>query len=433
MNILEIIEKKKNKEALTKEEIQYFIDGFIKGEIKDYQASALLMAIVINDMNNDEIVNLTNSMLYSGDIIDLSQIKGIKSDKHSTGGVGDKVTLVLAPLLASANATISKMSGRGLGHTGGTIDKLEAIPGFQVEIPLEEFVSLVNKNKIAIVGQTGNLVPADKKLYALRDVTGTVQSIPLIASSIMSKKLASGADTILLDVKVGKGAFMKDLKQAEKLSKTMVEIGKSLNKDVKAVITDMNQPLGYAIGNALEIKEVIDTLHGNGPKDLTEICLKLGAIMLVQAKIETDVEKAYTILEANLHNEKAFNKFKVFVAAQHGDTTYIDTPEKFSEPKTVLEIVSDKEGYLHEVNALELGQVALELGAGRHTKEDNIDFSAGIVLKHKINDYINKGDIVGTLYTNKEVDNKIIEKFKAALIYSEHQNPNTALIKEIIS
>lgn len=433
MNIIEILEKKKNKEKLSKEEIEYFVEGFTKGEVKDYQASALLMAIVINGMDNEETTNLTIAMLNSGDKVDLSSIKGIKSDKHSTGGVGDKVSLVLAPLLASAGAIVSKMSGRGLGHTGGTIDKLEAIPGFRTEIDMQEFIDIVNKDGIAIIGQTGNLVPADKKLYALRDVTATVQSIPLIASSIMSKKLASGADTILLDVKVGKGAFMKTLDQAKELSTTMVEIGKSLNRDVKAVITDMNQPLGYAIGNSLEIKEVIETLHGNGPMDLNVLCCRLGAIMLVQAKVCDDLEIAYNILFSNLHNEKAFEKFKVFVKAQGGDVSYIEHPEKFAVAKNIVEVKSDNEGYLYEMDALKIGQVALELGAGRHTKEDSIDFSAGIVLKHKTNDQIKKGDVIGTLYSNKEITNGLIEMFKESLIINDQKNDDVELIKTIIS
>jgi len=433
MNIVDVIEKKRDKQALTKEEINYFIDGFVKGEIKDYQASALLMAIVLNGMSNQETVDLTNAMLYSGDISDLSSIPGLKCDKHSTGGVGDKVSLVLAPLLASANATIAKMSGRGLGHTGGTLDKLEAIPGFRIELSTEEFLETLKKHHLSIIGQSGNIVPADKKLYALRDVTGTVQSIPLIASSIMSKKLASGSDTILLDVKVGKGAFMKDEAQARELAHTMVDIGKSLNKDVKAVITDMNQPLGYAIGNSLEVIEVIDTLHNKGPQDLTEISLKLGAIMLVQVKIVANEEEGYNLLKSKLEDGSAFNKFREMVIAQGGDVSVIDDPSKFVKAKYSSDIKSSKAGYLHEIDALKVGHVALELGAGRHKKEDAIDYAAGIILKHKVNDKIEVGEVIGTLYSDKEIPESLEDLFKESLSITDTKNEDTSLIKEIIT
>lgn len=432
MNIIEIIEKKRDKQKLSKEEIEYFINGYVNEEIKDYQISSLLMAIVLNGMNTEETAQLTNSMLYSGDVVDLSSIDGIKSDKHSTGGVGDKVSLVLAPLLASANAKVSKMSGRGLGHTGGTLDKLEAIPNFNISLTIPQFIEQVNNIGIAIIGQTGNLVPADKKLYALRDVTGTVQSIPLIASSIMSKKLASGSDAILLDVKVGEGAFMKTLEDAKELAKTMVAIGKELNKDVKAVITDMNQPIGYAIGNSLEVIEAIQTLQGNGPKDLEEICLQLGAIMLVQAQKTENVNEAYQILKANLTNNKAFNKFVELVEAQGGDTSYIITPDKFEKSRNIIEVKANKAGYIEQIHALSIGTLALELGAGRHTKEDSIDYSAGIVFSKKVNEYVAVNDTIAYLHSNKDISTKMITALQDAVIISDEKNNNTKLIKQII-
>lgn len=432
MNIIEIIGKKRDKQALTKEEINYFIEEYVAGNIKDYQASALLMAIQLNGMDINETIALTNAMLHSGDIIDLSGISGIKSDKHSTGGVGDKVTLVLCPLLASCGAKIAKMSGRGLGHTGGTIDKLEAIPHYQVDISIKRFIKQVNDINIAIVGQTGNLVPADKKLYALRDVTGTVGSIPLIASSIMSKKLASGTDTILLDVKVGQGAFMKNIEEARALSKLMIEIGENLNRDVKAVITDMDQPLGYAIGNALEVKEVIDTLHGNGPEDLTTLCLELGAIMLVQAQIYQDKKAARKALEANLYNGKGFDKFVELVKAQKGDTSVILDPSRFSDAKKSKAIKSPQSGYLNKMDALKIGQVALELGAGRHQKEADIDFAAGIVLAKKVNDYIEKGEVIAHLYSDKTISKELQNDFIDALVLSKKADGNEKLIFDII-
>lgn len=432
MNIVEIIGKKRDKEELTKEEIAYFVNGYANDEIKDYQISALLMAIQLNGMNVAETVALTDAMLHSGDIIDLSSIKGIKSDKHSTGGVGDKVTLILCPLLASCGAKVAKMSGRGLGHTGGTIDKLESIPNYQVDISVDKFIKQVNDINISIVGQTGNLVPADKKLYALRDVTGTVASIPLIASSIMSKKLASGADTILLDVKVGQGAFMKNIKEAKALSKLMINIGESLDRDVKAVITDMDQPLGYAIGNTLEVKEVIETLHGDGPKDLTELCLELGSIMLVQAQIHKNKKEAYKALKTNLDNGKGFEKFVELVKAQNGDTSVILDPSQFEEAKNIVAVKSKKSGYLNKMDALLVGQVALELGAGRHNKEEFIDFAAGIVLEKKVNDYIEKGDVIAYLHSDKKITTELINDFTEAIVLTDKANGNEKLILDVI-
>ena len=343
MNIVEIILAKKDKKALTKEQIHFFIKGLVDKTIENYQVSALLMAITLNGMTSEETAYLTEEMRVSGEVWDLSDIPGLKIDKHSTGGVGDKVSLILGPMVASCGAKMAKMSGRGLGHTGGTLDKMESIPGMKINMSKEDFKKQVNEIGIAIIGQDKNIDPADKMLYELRDVTGTVESIPLIASSIMSKKLASGADCILLDVKCGNGAFMKNYEDAKKLAVEMVNIGKQLNKDVKAEITDMNQPLGKAVGNNLEIKEVIETLKGNGPKDLEEICISSGAVLLVQAKIYQNKEDAKKAIIENVKNGKAFEKFKEFVKAQGGDIEYIDHPEKFPVSKNLIEIKSENE------------------------------------------------------------------------------------------
>ena len=415
MDILDIIGKKRDKKELTKEEIHYFIKHYVDGEIKDYQASALLMAIYLNGMNDLEISYLTDEMKNSGDTLDLSDIPGIKVDKHSTGGVGDKVSLVLGPMVASLGAKLAKMSGRGLGHTGGTLDKLESIPGCRIDLSEEEFKKQVREIGIAIIGQNEELDPADKKLYALRDVTGTVASIPLIASSIMSKKLASGADSILLDVKFGSGAFMKNMKDARKLAVTMVNIGKNLGKDVKAEVTDMDQPLGYAVGNNLEVKEVIDTLHGHGPKDLTELCLNSGSIMLVQAKIFNNVNDAKIALKENIQNGKAFEKFVEFISRQGGDKEYLYHPEKFEVASNIIELYSKKAGYVNRIDALTIGESSMKLGGGRETLDDIIDMSAGIVLNKKIGDKVEKGELIATLYTNKdnteEIEKNVIEAF----------------------
>ncbi len=416
MRMVDIIIKKKESKELTSEEISFFVKGFTSGEIPDYQASALAMAICFNGMNKREIGILTDEMLHSGDVIDLSAIVGKKVDKHSTGGVGDKTSLVLGPLVASCGVKLAKMSGRGLGHTGGTLDKLESIPGVTIEISEKDFFKQVNEIGIAIVGQTGSLVPCDKKLYALRDVTGTVNSIPLIASSIMSKKLASGSDTILLDVKFGSGAFMKDLDSARTLARTMVDIGDELNRDTRAIITDMNQPLGLAIGNNLEVIEAINTLNGNGPKDLVELCINAGAIMLVQAECVSSIEEGKIMLEGNIKNGKALEKLAQMVKAQGGDESYIYHPEKFEKAKFIIDVKSNKFGYIKEINALEIGEAAMKLGAGRATKEDTLDFSAGIVLEKKVGDVVNIGDTLAKVYSNKEnidsILNEVIESFK---------------------
>ena len=413
----DIIIAKRDKKPLSKEDIHFFIKGYIEGKIPDYQVSALLMAIVLNGMNEEEISILTEEMRTSGDVWDLSDIPGLKVDKHSTGGVGDKVSLILGPMIASCGAKLAKMSGRGLGHTGGTLDKMESIPGMKVNLTKEQFKKQVKEIGIAIIGQDEHIDPADKKLYALRDVTGTVQSIPLIASSIMSKKLASGADCILLDVKCGKGAFMKTYEDAKKLATEMVNIGKNLKKDVKAEITDMNQPLGKAVGNNLEIKEVIETLKGNGPKDLVEICLSSGAILLQQAKIFTNRDEARKALEENIKNGKAFEKFKEFVKAQGGDVEYIDHPEKFPVSKNLIEIKSEHEGYIKTIDALTIGLGSCHLGGGRMKLTDVIDMSAGIYLNKKVGDFVKKGELLCTLHTNKDNVESIVEQVKKAYIF----------------
>ena len=419
MDIIQIISDKRDGKTLTKEQIHFFIKEYINKKIEDYQASSLLMAITINGMNSEETANLTEEMRVSGDVWDLSDIPGLKVDKHSTGGVGDKVSLILGPMIASCGAKLAKMSGRGLGHTGGTLDKMESIPGMKVNLTKEEFKKQVKEIGIAIIGQDEHIDPADKKLYALRDVTGTVQSIPLIASSIMSKKLASGADCILLDVKCGKGAFMKTYEDAKRLATEMVNIGKNLKKDVKAEITDMNQPLGKAVGNNLEIKEVIETLKGNGPKDLVEICLSSGAILLQQAKIFTDRDEARKALEENIKNGKAFEKFKEFVKAQGGDVEYIDHPEKFPVSKNLIEIKSEHEGYIKTIDALTIGLGSCHLGGGRMKLTDVIDMSAGIYLNKKVGDFVKKGELLCTLHTNKDNVDPIIEQVKKAYVFQD--------------
>ena len=412
----DIIIAKRDKKTLSKEDIHFFIKGYIEGKIPDYQVSALLMAIVLNGMNEEEISILTEEMRTSGDTWDLSEIPGLKVDKHSTGGVGDKVTLILGPMIASCGAKLAKMSGRGLGHTGGTIDKMEAIPGMKTFLTKEDFIKQINKIGLAVISQDDKLVPADKKIYALRDVTGTVESIPLIASSIMSKKLAIGTDCILLDVKWGEGAFMKTVERANELANCMVKIGKSFNKDVRAEITDMNQPLGMAIGNILEIKECIETLQGRGPPDLNEICLSSGAILLEQSKIFKNRDEARKVLEENLKNGKAYNKFREFVIAQGGDVEYCDHPEKFAVAKNLIQIKSKSSGYIKSIKALEIGTASMKLGGGREKLGDIIDMTAGIMLNKKVGDKIEKDELLCTLHTNKENVDNIIKMVEDAFI-----------------
>ena len=411
MRMIDLIQKKQHRQELTEEEIKWMIDQYTSDVIPDYQMSAMAMAIYFNGMNNDERSALTMAMVESGDQIDLSDIEGVKVDKHSTGGVGDTTTLVLAPLVASVGVPVAKMSGRGLGHTGGTIDKLEAIPGFHVELSQQDFTELVNKNKVAVVGQSGNLTPADKKLYALRDVTGTVESIPLIASSIMSKKIASGADAIVLDVKTGAGAFMKNVEQAKELAETMVNIGKSVGRQTMAVISDMSQPLGNAIGNGLEVKEAIDTLKGHGPEDLTELCLVLGSQMAYLGGAADSLEEARTLLEANLKNGKALEVFKTFVEAQGGDASVADNPETVLPVASYTkEVLADQDGVVSEIIADQIGIAAMMLGAGRETKESQIDLSAGLYLHKKVGDKVSAGESIATLYSNKAISDEVGER-----------------------
>jgi len=414
----ELIAKKVEGLPLTQPEITYFIQGYTQGTIPDYQVASLLMAIKFKGMNDREIADLTYAMIHSGEVIDLTSIQGIKADKHSTGGVGDKTSLVLGPLVAAAGLKIAKMSGRGLGHTGGTLDKLEAIPGMSITRTQKQFVEQVNRIGLSIIGQTATLVPADKKLYALRDVTGTVQSVPLIASSIMSKKLASGADTILLDVKFGSGAFMKTLNDARGLAKAMVKIGKAMNKDTRAILTDMDQPLGFAIGNILEVKEAIDTLRGQGPTDFTELCLYAGAMMLMQGGRVKTLTEGKRLLKNLIINGQAFEKFKSFIGAQGGDTRYIDDPSKFEQSAHRIDITSDVNGYVESLNALSLGEIAMKLGAGRATKDDTIDYTAGIVLKKKIGDEVHQGDVLAVMHTNLNETNELMKALKDSFTVS---------------
>ena len=404
MRMVDLIAKKRDGQSLSKEEIEWIVTGYTNGEIPDYQMSALTMAIFYQDMTDQEITNLTLAMANSGDVVNLENIEGIKVDKHSTGGVGDTTTLVLAPLVASVGVPVAKMSGRGLGYTGGTLDKLEAIPGFQIELSEEKFVELVNESKVAVIGQSGNLAPADKKLYALRDVTATVDSIPLIASSIMSKKIAAGADAIVLDVTTGDGAFMKNLEDAKRLASTMVQIGKLANRQTMAVISDMSQPLGEAIGNSLEVVEAIETLQGKGPKDLEEMCYVLGSQMVVLAKKADTLEQAREMLEEALHSGKAFAKFKEMVANQGGDVSVIDHPEKLLTAKYEIELPAKQSGVITKLVANELGIAAMMLGAGRKTKEDTIDFAVGLKLRKKVGEAIQEGESVLTIYANQPAE-----------------------------
>ena len=432
MRMIDIIEKKRDGKSLTKEEIEFFVNGYTHGEVPDYQASSLAMAIFFQDMNDEERAALTMSMVNSGEKIDLSDINGIKVDKHSTGGVGDTTTLVLAPLVAAVGVPVAKMSGRGLGHTGGTIDKLESVKGFNVEISEKDFIKLVNDNQVAVIGQSGNLTPADKKLYALRDVTGTVNSIPLIASSIMSKKIAAGADAIVLDVKTGSGAFMKTLDDAEALAHAMVRIGNNVGRNTMAIISDMSQPLGNAIGNALELKEAIATLKGNGPKDLTELVLTLGSQMVVLAEQATSLDEARQMLIDAIKTGKALNKFKTFLSNQGGDDSIVDSPEKLPSAKYQVEFKAKKDGYITEIIANEIGVASMMLGAGRQTKEDVIDLGVGIVLNKKVGEHVEKGENILTIHTNtKKIDDILNKLDNSITIDSKGEAPT--LIHKIIT
>ncbi|QBK25804.1 pyrimidine-nucleoside phosphorylase [Ureibacillus thermophilus] len=433
MRMVDIIEKKRDGKELSTEEIQFFVKGYTEGTIPDYQAASLLMAIYFQDMTERERTDLTLAMVESGDTIDLSLIEGIKCDKHSTGGVGDKVTLCLSPMVAACGVPVAKMSGRGLGHTGGTIDKLESIPGFQVELTSEQFIQQVNDIKMAVVSQSGNLTPADKKIYALRDVTGTVPSIPLIASSIMSKKIASGADAIVLDVKVGEGAFMKTVKEAEELAHAMVTIGNRVGRKTIAILSDMSQPLGYAVGNALEVKEAIDVLKGEGPEDVKELCLTLGSYMVFLSGKAPSIEKAREMLKDVLNSGKGLETFKAFIKAQGGNTAIVDHPKLLPQAKYKIEIPAEQSGYIKKIVANEIGVAAMLLGAGRETKDSSIDLSVGIVLNKKVGDFVEKGETLATIYSNKENIEEIKEKIYSNILVINDKVDKPALIKGIIA
>ena len=406
MRMVDVIIKKRNGLELSEEEIRFFVEGFTSGEIPSYQASSLAMAILFKGMNKKEIGILTDAMLHSGETIDLSSIEGIKVDKHSTGGVGDKTSLVLGPLVAACGVKLAKMSGRGLGHTGGTLDKLESIPGCKIGLSREEFINQVNKYGLAIVGQTGNLVPADKKLY--------------------------GSDTILLDVKFGSGAFMKDIDQARLLARTMVDIGDHLHRDTRAILTDMDQPLGLAIGNSLEVIEAINTLNGKGPSDLVELCLGAGAIMLMQAKKTSSIEEGRKLLQEKIDNKEALEKLCDLVRAQGGDESYIRDPSKFEKAKYIIAIKAENEGYVKQINALEIGDSAMRLGAGRATYDDVIDPSSGIVLSKKVGDKVNVGDVLCTVYTNKEDNASILKDIHDSFKLSNDIVKINPIIYEVI-
>ena len=409
MRMVDLIEKKRDGKTLTKNEIDYIITNYTNNQIPDYQLSALLMAIFYQDMTDEEITNMTLAMANSGDVIDLTSLNGIKVDKHSTGGVGDTTTLILAPLVASVGVTVAKMSGRGLGYTGGTLDKLEAIPGFKIELSDEEFIRIVNESQVAVIGQSGNLAPADKKLYALRDVTATVDSIPLIASSIMSKKIAAGADAIVLDVTTGDGAFMKNIEDARRLAKTMTSIGKLANRQTIAVISDMSEPLGEAIGNSLEVVEAIETLQGNGPEDLIEMCYVLGSQMVVLAKKADSVEEARLMLQEALTSGKALEKFKEMIQNQGGDIRVVEKPELLLTARYQVELPAKSAGLVSKIVANELGIAAMMLGAGRKTKEDAIDHAVGLKLHKKIGDSVQEGESLLTIYSNTEDLSQVVE------------------------
>lgn len=433
MRMVDLIEKKRNKEKLSKEEIDFIIKSYTAGEIPDYQMSALLMAIYFNKMDKEETLNLTLAMRDSGDILDLSEIKGIKVDKHSTGGVGDKTTLVLGPMLAACGLKLAKMSGRGLGHTGGTIDKMESIPGFKTSLSMEAFVKQVNELGIAITGQTGNLAPADKKIYALRDVTATVENISLIASSIMSKKLASGADSICLDVKVGSGAFMKTIEDAKKLASAMVEIGKGAGKSTIAIISEMDEPLGLAVGNSLEVREVIESLKGRGPKDLMELVYCLGSYMIKSAKPEVSLADARKMLEASITEGTALEKFKAFVKAQGGDENVANDYSLLNIAPRVIEVLSKEEGYVAHIQSDLIGHASMILGGGRQRKEDTIDYGVGIELNKKVSDKVLENELLAKIYVNDETNlASAIDDIYEAFRIEKEEIKEPVLIKEIV-
>jgi len=430
MRMVDLIEKKRDGFSLSTEEIEFIIKNYVNKKIPDYQMSSLLMAIYFVGMTNEESSALTKAILNSGETIDLSSVEGIKVDKHSTGGVGDKTTLVLGPLVASCGAKVAKLSGRGLGHTGGTLDKLESIEGLSINIAIDDFIKQVNKIGIAVAGQTAKITPADKMLYALRDVTATVPSIPLIASSIMSKKLASGSDVIVLDVKIGEGAFMKTIEDARELSKIMVNIGTSFGKKVVAFITDMSQPLGYAVGNRLEVKEAIETLKGHGPADLTELCVEIGSYMVYSGGITETLEAAKVLIQEKLNNHDAYKKQMELINYQGG---VIEDLETFINVKEIIEIKAEKAGYVKEIDALAIGLGAMKLGAGRETKDDPIDPDVGILLKKKVGDQVTVGETLALLYNNKDNIENVKEEVFNAFVITEEKVVKQSIIFEIIT
>ncbi len=421
MRAVDIIIKKKEGLALNEQEINFMINGYLSGEVADYQMSALLMAIVLKGTTHEEEVLLTKAMLESGDTIDLSKIDGICVDKHSTGGVGDTTTLVIAPILAALGLKVAKMSGRGLGHTGGTIDKLEAIPGFNTSLSEEHFFKEVNEIGLAVTGQTANIAPADKKIYALRDVTGTVEAVALIASSIMSKKLASGADVILLDVKVGEGAFMKTLKDAKKLARSMVDIGKSQGKKMVALLTDMEQPLGVAVGNSIEVIEAIETLKGKGPEDLKLLCFEICKEILLLTDKAKDEKEALRQVEDSVRSGKALKKLELMISAQGGNKAVINDYSLFGKAKELIEVKAEKSGYIKAIDALKIGEASGILGAGRIKKEDDVDLVVGIDVLKKVGDYVTKGDLIARIYANDKGKKEALEIVKSSFEYSKEK------------
>ena len=423
MNVYELIKKKRDGLELSQKEIGFLIDGFVTGRIPDYQMTAFLMAVYFKGMRVRECVDLTMAMAHSGDQVDLSAIRGSKVDKHSTGGVGDKTTLVLAPLVAASGGIVAKMTGRELGHTGGTVDKLESIPGFQVELSQDKFVGIVNDIHVSLIAQTASLAPADKQIYALRNVTATVDSIPLIASSIMSKKLAAGSDGIVLDVKTGRGAFTPSYEDALELAKTMVNIGEGAGRKVVALITGMEQPLGYAIGNAIEVKEAIETLRGKGPGDLVDLVTELGSDMLLVSGVVTAREQARSIIGENLVNDKGLNRLADLIIAQGGDPAVLDQTDRLPQPAQKIEVTSRVSGYVSAIDALEVGLAAKVLGAGRKTKDDVIDHSIGIYLKKKIGDKVNPGDPLAVFYSDGDAEKiePAMKKFLAAYSFNSNK------------
>ena len=432
MKMYDIIDKKRQGYQLGKNEIEYFIKEYVKNNIPDYQVSALLMAICLKGMTDEEITNLTIAMANSGDTLDLSQINGITVDKHSTGGVGDKTTLIVGPIVASLGCKVAKMSGKGLGFTGGTIDKLESIDGYKTNIKRQDFLNQVNKIGISLISQSENLVPADKKIYALRDVTATVNSIPLIASSIMSKKIAAGSKCILLDVKVGSGAFMKTIEDATKLAQTMVNIGNMAGRETKAVITNMDIPLGHEIGNILEVKEAIDVLKGNGPEDLTYICIELATYMYMMCTKKSK-EESMALVKKALNDGSAFKKFRELVIAQGGNVNLIDNPELFLKPKYTIELKAKNSGYIEHIDTGKIGIISCNLGAGRNKKEDAIDYTAGITITAKTGEFVNKGDVIAKLYTSKKFDiQELNDMYLNAITISKKQPPKPQMIYKII-